>query len=147
MITKTRKKILSWTIALLFVAAAGGATVNLAVPSTVLAATPCNDTLLTLPAWFKGLTDADCNIKSPDPGPDGLQVFVWTIALNILDAVLQIIGYISIGFIIRGGFKYITSSGSPEGISSARKIILNAVIGLIISLFSIAIVNIIARSF
>lgn len=127
--------------ALLFVASTGGATLSVAVPQTAFAA--CNDTLLTFPAWFKGLTDAHCEIKSPtDAG--GLGTFIWTIILNVIETMLQLVGYIAVGFIIRGGFKYITSNGDPGEMAKAKKIIMDAVIGLVISIMSVAAVNLIA---
>jgi type IV secretion system pilin len=137
------KRIRNWIAALLFVTTAGGATVTVAFPQTTYAA--CNDQLLTFPAWFKGLTTGECNIKSPTEA-GGLQAFIWTIALNILEVMLQLVGYISVAFIIVGGFKYMTSSGSSDGMAKARTTILNAVIGLIISIFSVAIVRLVAES-
>ena len=134
------KRIRNWIAALLFVTTAGGATLALATPQTTYAA--CNDRLLTFPAWYRGLTTADCDIKSPTDG--GLQKFIWTIALNVLEVMLQLVGYVSVGYIITGGFKYMTSSGAPDGMAKARQTILNAVIGLGISLFSVAIVNVVA---
>lgn len=135
------KKIRNWIAALFFVVTAGGATLSMAAPQTAFAA--CNDTMLTFPAWFKGLTDGNCNIKSPkDAG--GLSTFIWTIILNIVEIMLQLIGYLAAGFIIRGGFKYMTSIGDPGEMAKAKKIIMDAVIGLIISILSVAIVNLIA---
>jgi len=135
------KKIRSWIAALLFVASTGGVTATIALPQTSFAA--CNERLLTLPAWYNGLVDGDCNVKSPNDA-GGISAFIWRIALNVIEAMLQIVGYVSVGFIITGGFKYMTSSGSSDGMAKARTTILNAVIGLGISLFSVAIVNIVA---
>lgn len=135
------KKIRNWIAALLFVTSAGGATLAVATPQSAFAA--CNDTLLTFPAWFKGLTDGSCNIKSPtDAG--GLSTFIWTIVLNVIEMCLQLVGYISAGFIIRGGFKYMTSVGDPGEVAKAKKIITDAIIGLVLSIFSVAIVNLVA---
>lgn len=135
------KKIRNWIAALLFVASAGGATLAVATPQSAFAA--CNDTLLTFPAWFKGLTDGSCNIKSPtDAG--GLSTFIWTIVLNIIEMCLQLVGYIAAGFIIRGGFKYMTSVGEPAEVAKAKKMITDAIIGLILSIFSVAIVNLVS---
>lgn len=103
----------------------------------------CNDTLLTFPAWFKGLTDANCEIESPNAA-GGLSTFIWTIVLNLIETMLQLVGYISVGFIIRGGFKYMTSNGDPGEMAKAKKIIMDAIIGLVISILSVAIVNVIA---
>jgi len=132
----------NWTAALLFVASIGGASLTVAAPYTVYA--DCNDRLLTFPAWFKGLTDANCDIQKPDSSKEGLSKFIWTIVLNITEFMLQLVGYIAVGFIIYGGFKYITGAGSPDSTVRARKTIMNAVIGLVISLFSVALVNLVA---
>lgn len=136
-----KQKIRNWTAALLFVAAAGGATLSVATPQTTYAA--CNDRLLTFPAWFKGLTgpEPDCNIKQPGAGKDGLSKFVWTIVLNIIEFMLQLVGYISVGYIIAGGYRFMISAGSPDGMVKSRKTIMNAVIGLVISIFSVGIIN------
>jgi hypothetical protein len=135
------RKIRNWIAALLFVTSIGGATLTLATPQTTFAA--CNDRLLTFPAWFKGLTNGDCNIKSPEE-VGGLSTFIWTIALNVIELALQLVGYLAVGFIIRGGFKYMTAIGEAGEIEKAKTIIKNAVIGLIISIFSVAIVNFVA---
>jgi hypothetical protein len=136
-----KRTIRNWMAALLFVTTVGGATLAVATPQTSYAA--CNDTLLTFPAWFKGLTEADCNLKSPDK-VGGISNYIWAIALNIVDMILQLVGYIAVGFIIFGGYKYMISAGSPDGMVKARKTITNAIIGLIISIFSVAIVKIIS---
>lgn len=136
-----KHKIRNWIAALLFVASFGGATLTVAVPSTAAAA--CNDRLLTFPAWYRGLTDDKCNIKNPTAA-GGLSTFIWKIVLNVIEFGLQLAGYIAVGYIIAGGFKYLTSTGSSDGMAKARTTILNAVIGLIISIFSIAIVNVVA---
>lgn len=136
------QKIRQWIAALLFVTTLGGATFAMATPQTANAA--CGDTLLTFPAWYKGLTDSACNVKAPTGDKKGLSVFIWKIALNIIDMLLQVVGYVSAGFIIRGGFKYMTSIGDPGEMAKAKKIITDAVIGLGIAIFSVAIVNMIS---
>lgn len=136
------QKLRHWIAAILFVTTLGGATFVMATPQTANAA--CGDTLLTFPAWYKGLTDSDCNIKAPSSGKNGLSVFIWKIVLNVIDMGLQLAGYISAGFIIRGGFKYMTSIGDPGELAKAKKIVTDAVIGLVIAIFSVAIVNMIS---
>jgi hypothetical protein len=139
----TKNKIRNWIVALLFATSMGGATLAVAIPSTTSAA--CSERVLTFPAWYKGLLTANCDIKSPkDAG--GLSKFIWTIALNIIELTLQIVGYLAVGYIIRGGFKYMTSLGEAAEVAKAKKIIMDAVIGLVLSIMSVAIVNIVAEA-
>ncbi len=106
----------------------------------------CTSNFLGFPAWYDGLLDGDCNVKQPGSGENGLSDFIFTIVLNIIEIGLMLVGYAAVGYIIFGGFKYLTSGGSPDRITSGRKIILNAVIGLAISIMSIGIVNLIASN-
>jgi hypothetical protein len=131
----------NWIMAILFVATLGGGVTAIATPQTAYA--ECGDRLLTLPAWFRGLTTDNCDIKSPDDA-GGLSTFIWTIVLNIIEMVMQIVGYITVAFLIFGGFKYMTSQGEPSNIMKAKDTIRNALIGLIIAIFSVAVVNFIA---
>lgn len=138
------KRIQRWAVAVLAVASIGGATLAVATPQTSYAA--CNERLLTFPAWYKGLVDGSCNIKSPT-AVGGLPAFIVKIGLNVIEFMLQLVGYLAVGYIIYGGFRYLTSAGSPDDIAAGKKTILNAVIGLVISIFSIGIVNIVAGIF
>lgn len=97
--------------------------------------------ILALPPWYKGLCDGEGGIKSPG---DDVGAFVWTIALNIIEMLLYIIGYVSLGFVIWGGFKYIISGDDASGVAGAKKTILNALIGLVLSIASVGIVNVIS---
>lgn len=101
---------------------------------------------LTMPAWYKGVAakdaNGDCNVSVEAAGGD-LKTFIWKIAFNIVEIMLNIVAYVSAAFVIVGGFKYLTSAGSPDGNVKGRKTILNAVVGLIISIMSIGIVNLI----
>lgn len=118
-------------------------TLTLAAP-TAHAAGSCNfnGRFLTFPTWWRGIpTDtATCSLNMESIPPERL---VSIIAANIAEVIIQLVGYASAIFIIVGGFKYITSSGSPDGMTSARKTIQNAVIGLLISILSVGIVNIV----
>lgn len=137
---------------IIFIIGVGGASLAMVSPQPAAAAGPaCNEMLLTFPAWYKGLlvsdtpkgTAGDCNIANPnDVG--GLSIFIWKIVLNVTQMALNLIGYLAVGFIIFGGYKYMISAGSADGMVKARKTIMNAVIGLVLSIFSIAIVNVVA---
>lgn len=147
------KKVTNWILALAFVATTGGAVLAVASPATYAApkAPDCsgNNAFLTLPGWYRGLATLNaakdgCDIAKPGDGTTGLATFIWTIVLNIIDILLQVVAYLSVFFIIYGGFQYITSAGSSEGLVNGRKTITNALIGLVISILSVAIVNIVA---
>lgn len=101
--------------------------------------------------WYRGLLHgSDCSVELPNASSAGnktsksVTTFVLAIALNILQAALSVAAYVTVFFIIKGGFMYMTSTGSPDGMSSAKKTIMNAIIGLVIAVLSAAIVNAIA---
>ncbi|MBP6037996.1 MAG: hypothetical protein KA604_01505 [Candidatus Saccharimonas sp.] len=103
----------------------------------------CKESSFGIPTWYRGLKVAGCNTGvSPDGGNIGK--FITILALNIIQALMVIAAYVTVFFIIKGGFNYMTSAGSPEGMASARKTITNAVIGLVITILSASIVNAIA---
>lgn len=133
-----------WVVALLFAATVGGAAASVVVSSPTLAQSDedCGG-ILSLPPWYRGLTDDSCNIVSPSTldQETGLSQFIWTIALNVIEMIMQLVGYIAIAFLIFGGFKYMTAQGEPSKIMQAKDTIRNALIGLIIAIFSVAIVN------
>ena len=101
--------------------------------------------------WYRGLLHGtDCSVTLPSASSGGdknatsISSFIIMIALNILQAGLSVAAYVTIFFIIKGGFMYMTSTGSPDGMTNAKKTITNAIIGLIIAVLSAAIVNAIA---
>ena len=118
--------------------------VAVAAPASPASAA-CNDQLLGIPAWYRGVVDGSCNIEMPKGDQAALSGFIWKIVLNIIEMVLVIVVYVVVAFILYGGFLFMTGGGNPSTIEKARKTILNAVIGLAISMASIAIVNLIFR--
>ncbi len=63
------------------------------------------------------------------------------ILVSLLLFAIGISGIIAFIYIIVGGYKYITSSGSPESTESAKKTLMYSIIGLIIVIASFAIVR------
>lgn len=61
---------------------------------------------------------------------------VWLILAGITDALLRIAALVAIVFFIFGAFKMVFSQGSPEQVKSARSTMVNALIGLLIAIFS-----------
>lgn len=107
----------------------------------------CNTSLFGIPAWYNNIStkgvDGSCDIVSPvDLNPDnGIQTFILIIAVNIVTMILVLTGYVSVIFVIYGGFKYFFSAGSSDGMSKAKQTIMNALIGLVISFLSVGIIN------
>lgn len=56
------------------------------------------------------------------------------IALNLIDIAFYVIGILSIGFIIWGGFQYLTSGGDSTKATNGRKTITNAIIGVVVAI-------------
>ncbi|MBI4135324.1 DUF4215 domain-containing protein [Candidatus Uhrbacteria bacterium] len=62
-----------------------------------------------------------------------------TIVANIIRIALGFLGVVALALILYGGFMYMTAAGNEERIEKARKILVNAVIGLAIILSAFAI--------
>lgn len=132
---------------------AGGTLMAASAPAVVSAASSppskpsdCSQNFLTFPTWFRGLVKVDhgeCVIVSPDAA-GGLSGFIWHIVLNVIEMALQAVVYLTAGFILWGGFQFLTSQGSPEANAKGRQTIMNAVIGMGISIAAIAAVNFIS---
>ena len=118
-------------------------------PSSVSAMTAadCEKTFLGITPWYRGLVEVvngnQCIVTGPANTSDGLQIFITKIALNIIGIILALTAYISFFFITFGGFQFLTGGSNPSQIEKARKTILNAVIGLVISIGAVAVVNLI----
>lgn len=126
------------------------------VSQPVLAAAGSCDnsaSFLGLPTWYHYLeTGPDSTGKCGITGPQNSQgQFDWRagisrIALAVVDILLRLAAIISVGFVIYGGFRYILSQGDPENTKKARNTILNAIIGLVVTAFSTAIVNLVGNT-
>lgn len=60
---------------------------------------------------------------------------------SIINIVLGFLGIVLLVYLLWGGFKWMTSGGSEEGVQEAKTMIRNAIIGLIIIVASYAIAN------
>ena len=127
----------------IIIAAMFGAVVApvVATPTPVAALEKCRTSYLGVTVWYNGLTDDKCQVKSPGSDQNSLSNFVMKIALNVLAAAFAIAAYVAVFFIIKSGIRYMTSAGSAEGMSTAKKSLTNAIIGLIITMLSAVIVN------
>lgn len=144
--TKLRRIVVGLMMVVSLVGIASVAT----TPTAYAAGSGCSDRFLTFPTWYRGLTDSSCSLKSPsdlsgkDKNGAKLQRYIIIIVLNIIEIALQLVAYVSAGFIIYGGFKFLTAASDSNKVVGGRKTIQNALIGLVLAFASIAIVNLIA---
>jgi hypothetical protein len=66
--------------------------------------------------------------------------------INIIQWVLGLLGLIAVVMILYGGFMWMTAGGNEDKVSTAKKIITAAVIGLIVILLAWAIVIFVVNS-
>lgn len=132
---------------------------SLMLPRSVSAAVDpaCKkNTVLGLPTWYEYLNVVkdengnSCSIVGP-PGVKAEAADVdWIkasgyIAVAILELMLRIASLIAVGYVIYGGFRFIVSQGEPENAKAARETIINAVIGLAITVVAATVVSFIGR--
>ena len=99
--------------------------------------------------WYSGLTDevvdannkTTCTLKKPDANGVPLQQYVWMIVLNILVDLFFLVGFAALGFMIYGGFLYMSSAGDPSRAASGKNTLLHATIGLVIAVLANVITN------
>jgi hypothetical protein len=110
---------------------------------TTFAAT-CEDKGITLiPSWHQYLPkDGSCGI---DLDKFEFPADIAPIALAVVEILLRIGTFAAVAFVIYGGFQFLTSQGEPDKAAGARKTIINAVIGLVITLLATGIVAFIGR--
>ena len=98
-----------------------------------------------IPTWYQYLEfNENCSVKlniSSDPGD------LWLVGFGIIDILLRLAGLIAVGFIMYGGFRFVTSQGEAEGIKAARSTVLNAIIGLVITIFASTLETFVAGKF
>lgn len=85
---------------------------------------------------ISGLNSSACNTSVAGSGQK-LEGLIKTV-INIFSVI---VGSVAVVMIIFGGFKYITSGGSSDGVSGAKNTILYAIIGLVIVAFAQIIVQ------
>ena len=97
--------------------------------------------ILSLPTWYKYL-DGNVDAKSGLCTPVMTKLTdVYLIIAAIIEIILRISALAAVAFIIYGGFQFITSRGEPDKAAKARGTVQNALIGLVISISSAAIVT------
>lgn len=125
-----KKKILFCLFALL--ASVGS---MLFVPTPTYADSLCKGSkagALGITRWCEGLTDTEIQ-EWKTGGREKIAATLKKIALNIGAMIAEIGAYIAVAFVMYGGFLYMTSSGDPGQAAKGKKVLTNAVIGIIIT--------------
>ena len=65
---------------------------------------------------------------------------------RLTSTILLIVGFISVIMLVYGGLRYILSGGDSKKVTDAKNTVLYAIIGLIISLLSYAIIKFVLHS-
>jgi hypothetical protein len=95
---------------------------------------------------------AGAQFRIPDPGGTGLgggigsETTLTGFILRVINIALALAGLIAVLFLIIGGFRYITAGGNEDASGQAKKIILNAVIGIIVIILSFVVVRVVSNT-
>lgn len=108
---------------------------------TQFAASDSCSSFLGFPTWYE-------YIKAPGTCTPQITALsdVWLIVAAVIEILLRIAALAAVGFVIYGGVQYLTSQGEPDKTSKALSTILNAVIGLAISVLAAILISFIAGS-
>lgn len=117
-------------------------------------AAPCEpaNSFLGIPTWYKYLegenSSGRCSPVLEDRGDDDPRRFnvVLPIALAVLEIFIRLAGIVAVVMVFIGAFRFITTQGNSEKAASARKTIINAIIGLVIVIIATTVVNFIGNS-
>lgn len=92
---------------------------------------------------FNKCTDASCAVvKENRLKPDNSNV-----VLDVMRVVLMALGSISVLMIVIGGMRFVLSGGDAAGVSTAKKTVLYAVIGLVVALMAGGVIQMITGYF
>lgn len=111
--------------------------------SQTATAAECKNEVSLLPGakpWYSGLCKMNGSDKTNDIELTTPQESGTKIALNILNIIMVLAGYVAVAYVMWGGFNYLTATGDSGKTASAKRTITNALIGLLISLSAVAII-------
>jgi len=110
----------------------------------------CGGTFLGFKPWYDGLCiqngdQADmvpiCEKDNCPANAKDLNVFVWTIVLNVLFDLGLAVGIIALVMVIYSGYMYITSQGDVGRLAKGKKSLMSSIIGVVIAMSATVIVN------
>lgn len=103
------------------------------------------------PKWYKYLeavefTDPVTNRVQCQPTIKGINE-IWLIVAAVVEILLRVGALLAIGFIVYGGVTYVLSQGQPDKTKQSLKTIIDALVGLAISIIATALVTFVAGRF
>ncbi len=72
---------------------------------------------------------------------------ITTTAVGIIDAVVAVIGIVTVGVMVYGGFMYVTSQGDSAKVRKGQQILIYGAVGLVVCILAFAIVNFVGGAF
>jgi hypothetical protein len=116
--------------------------------------TSCGENgFLGLPYWYKYLDPVEELEPDPLTGENVCRAKlkgikdIWLVVAACVELLIRLASMIAIGFMIYGGVSYVISQGAPDKTKKAQATVINAVIGLAISVVAAAVVSFIAGRF
>jgi hypothetical protein len=104
---------------------------------TLFGAESCKSGFFGLPSWYQYLKlGNDCQVVDFTVPGDLILV-----ALAIIDILIRLAGLVAVFFVIIGGIQYATSQGNPDDATKARNTIVNALIGLALTIVAVSFVS------
>ena len=133
--------------AILFLGASGG--IASAGPSTSstnsATCSYANSSFFDFPTWYQYLPPVKDSSGNCVPSLASLSD-IWFVVAAVIEILLHIAALAAVAMVIYGGITYTVSMGNPETTGKAKKIILDAFIGLLISISASIIVAFLAGS-
>lgn len=102
-------------------------------------------TFFIFPPWYKhleGTTEGNGCVPAIHNATD-----FWLIGAAIVEMLTRLGGVLAVGFFIFGAFRMITSEGSPDKVAEARKTMIYAAIGLVVTILASSTVAYVAGRF
>jgi NAD/NADP transhydrogenase beta subunit len=72
---------------------------------------------------------------------------IWRVVAAVVEMLLRISGLVAIGYIVYGGIQYVISQGQPDKTKTALQTVINALVGMAISVVATAMVTYVAGRF
>lgn len=94
-----------------------------------------------LPVYADDICDKDVPADVKKAAGCDVTTSIESVTVNVINAIILVIGIVAVVFIVYGGIQYILSSGDPGKTKKAKDTILYACIGLIVAALAYAIAN------